>query len=560
MTEESAASISSRVRLAFDNAAVPVTSVEVRQFPGEQIVVVEVAAEYERALRIASELDLQVENGFVTVRRTAATLPETPKKPVTTIADSRVTTLIELLNARSRTSEAQPSLRYIEGGEQRLNVALTPRHHLIFGRRGVGKTALMLEGKRRLEAEGSQTFWANVHPLRELGYTKAFLTIAHRLCDVPALRFAGRQAKPQSVVRAGRLQERIQELLDGKIDHAAVSALLPQLQQLFALFGAEAQAPLFVFIDDVHYLPHHDVPRFLDMLHAVSRDNRVWLKVAGVKHQMRWFSNEQQIGLQTGHDADPIDLDVTLEEPTRARQFLEDVLKGYVDECDSGPIRGFLGNGALDRLVLASGGVPRDFLTLCAAAIEGARGRPKARQAGVQDVTHAAGRAARVKLRELEGDAAASLGSAEIVTEVLARVRKYLLNDNAITFMRIDVHDKEMHTQEYELIQSLMDLRMLHLIHASLSSAHEAGNRSEVYLLDLSEYSGSRLRQRIAVLDFEHGHIVWKRTRSKEPHEVGDPPRRLVAILRRGPTFSLSALSDLLGTTKAKRKQTRGAN
>jgi hypothetical protein len=86
------------------------------------------------------------------------------------------------------------------------------------------------------------------------------------------------------------------------------------------------------------------------------------------------------------------------------------------------------------------------------------------------------------------------------------------------------------------------------LIHSSLSAAHQAGNRSEVYLLDLSEYSGSRLRQNIAVLDLDHGHIVWKRTRSGDDADVGDTPRRLVTILRRGAAFSLSVLSDLVTT------------
>jgi hypothetical protein len=549
MTGELATSIESRVRQAFEQGGVSVTSVEVRHFPGEQIVVVEVASEYDRALRIAGELDLQVPNGFVTIRRVQGNALASLRKPVSAVDDIRVTSLIELLNARSRTSEAQPSLRYIEGAAQRLGVAMTARHHLIFGRRGVGKTALMLEAKRRLESNGAHTFWANVHPLRGLGYAKAFLTIAHRLCDVPTIVFTGRGSQPQSVARAARLQDRIESLLDAEVKPIDMSALVPQLQQLFSIFAVETQSPLFLFVDDVHYLPIQDVPFFLDLLHGLSRDNPVWLKVAGVKHQMRWFSNENQLGLQAGHDADPLELDITLEEPIRARQFLEDVLKGYVEECDASPLNGFLSPSALDRLVLASGGVPRDFLTLCASAIDITRSRTNARQTGVQDVNQAAGRAAQVKLRELEGDAAASLGTAEIVVEALSRTRRFLLTDNSVTFMRIDLHDKETYSREYDLIQSLMDLRMLHLIHSSLSAPHEAGNRSEVYLLDLSEYSGARLRQKIAVLDFERGHLVSKRTRSGDQAEVAATSRQLVTILRRGPIFQLSSLSDLLKRT-----------
>ena len=46
-----------------------------------------------------------------------------------------------------------------------------------------------------------------------------------------------------------------------------------------------------------------------------------------------------------------------------------------------------------------------------------------------------------------------------------------------------------------------MDFRMIHLIKASLSDAHAAGERSEVYMIDLSEYSGSRLKKNLNVIE-----------------------------------------------------------
>jgi hypothetical protein len=46
----------------------PIT-VEVRSFPGETIVVVEVDSQHDRALDIARELDSEIESGFVTVRQ-----------------------------------------------------------------------------------------------------------------------------------------------------------------------------------------------------------------------------------------------------------------------------------------------------------------------------------------------------------------------------------------------------------------------------------------------------------------------------------------------------------
>lgn len=372
-----------RLLSAFENKGIEVASIETRAFPGEQIVIVEVIDDYDKALELANELDHLVDEGFITIRKGPPKHTDGPAERVKSVNDPRVTTLVETLKSQSRTSETQPSLKYIADAEERVGLAVAARHHVIFGRRGVGKTSLMLEAKRRVEAEACRTLWVNVHPLRELEDERVFLTIAHRLCSLPARSFVRRTTKPQSVETASKLEATISNLLESDtIEKRRVDRLVPELQQLFKVFTEEIQAPIYVFLDDVHYLPMSEVPRFLDRMHGITRDNAMWLKIAGVKHQMRWFSAEQAIGLQTGHDADVIELDITLEQPVRAKQFLEDILRGYMGATGCEPLSGFMAGASVDRLVLASGGVPRDFLTLAAGAIEGARQRPKARQAG----------------------------------------------------------------------------------------------------------------------------------------------------------------------------------
>lgn len=94
-------------------------------------------------------------------------------------------------------------------------------------------------------------------------------------------------------------------------------------------------------------------------------------------------------------------------------------------------------------------------------------------------------------------------------------------------------------------MQSLMDLRLLHLINAGLSDEREAGRRSEVYMLDLSEFSGTRFKRNLRVLDLQGEHLVLKNTGGKEPPRLGDSPKKLQGILRRGPLYELSSLTDL---------------
>jgi hypothetical protein len=79
-------------------------------------------------------------------------------------------------------------------------------------------------------------------------------------------------------------------------------------------------------------------PILLDMLHGITRDNATWIKAAGIKHQSRWFTDNPPTGLQTGHDAAIINLDVTLEQPAKAKNFLTHILQNYIDEVKLGHV------------------------------------------------------------------------------------------------------------------------------------------------------------------------------------------------------------------------------
>jgi hypothetical protein len=543
MSQES--SVRQLVEAEYARAGLQPVSVQIRTFPGEVIAIVEVDKDYQRALTVAQLLDSKIENGFVTVRQVAQNGGKKgASAAVKSVTDDRVAALINLLNARSRTSESQPSLMYIKDVDERLSLAVSPRHNLVFGRRGVGKTSLLLEAKRMIENEGSHAIWINIQSLRSLSTSHAFLTVTLRICDHILGAYNNAEVSGSAISAVASLRDNIEQRFSGAASNLTdVSLLVPLLQQVCSRFCIQNKTSLFIFLDDIHYLSSSDVPKFLDLLHGVTRDNPMWLKVAGIQHQTRWFIPVPPTGLQTGHDAAIISLDVTLEHPEKAKAFLGSVLKGFVEECNALPLSSVFSASALERLVLASGGVPRDFLTLCAASIQTARQRTNAKTVGVQDVNNAAGIASQTKLQELEDDAAATSGRSVELVNTLNVVRDFLLSRQEITFFRVDFRGKEVHPIEYRVLQSLADLRMLHLINNSLSDPHHAGQRYEVYLLDLSQYSGARLKQGLHVLDFERGHIVLKRTRSNEPPRAGDTVLKLLSLLRRAPIFALAELT-----------------
>lgn len=535
-----------RIRKTFLDRKISINNMEVKPFPGETIYIIYVNdAIFDSAIKIANFLDSKIEDGFITVRKSREKPTTKNLRAITGIDDPVVTDLIELLNERSRTSETQPSLGYIKDAQASLNLAVSNRHHLLFGRRGVGKTALMVEAKRLVEARGAKTFWINLQTIRGLSAFEAFLEVARRLSQLPSLINFDRQSESLSVREGRSIADRIDSVsANGKINKKEIHRIIPRIQNMLKLLCAEIQTDVFLFLDDIHYVSMQELPLFLDMVHATTRDNSVWIKAAAIRHQCRWFTDTPPTGLQIGHDAAEIDLDITLEDPEKARIFLLSVLKSYTDEVGISNLSSVVSSFAVDRLVLASGGVPRDFLLLSAGAVQFARERTNARTAGGQDVNEAAGRAAATKLEELEEDAASAVGSAAITLRALQRVRSILLEEEQSTYFRIDFHDKEEHPKLYNLLQGLMDLRLIHLVKSSLSDERRAGRRFEVYMLDLSQFAGSRLRRHLKVLDFRRSHLVLKETGTKNPAIIGNTPNRLLALLRRGPLFELSEMDE----------------
>ena len=111
----SAASI---VRQRLDEARVKVVKIETREFPEETIFVVHAQPPITRAVQKANEIDRELAaigfKGFVTIREVDPTKRAVTGRLRRGVIDGRANDLIALITARSRTSEAQPSLEYIK--------------------------------------------------------------------------------------------------------------------------------------------------------------------------------------------------------------------------------------------------------------------------------------------------------------------------------------------------------------------------------------------------------------------------------------------------------------
>ncbi|MCX5372950.1 AAA family ATPase [Streptomyces sp. NBC_00103] len=532
---------------ALQEADISIVRVDERSFPGERWFVVWVdeeslvtaqslAGSIEQALNDVSEAANQ--SLVVTFRPHRAEESRAGEvRDKGPLSGPKMDQLIQLLEARSRTSDALPSLKYMEDPRASLAAVGASRHHLVYGRRGVGKTALLLEAKRSAERDGHVTAWINAHTLRRLDVASAFLGIAEVALN-SLIQHAG-SSQGDSYVRLKESNVRLAHLrTEGPASDSILGEMVAELNRSLRSVLREGLVRLYLYIDDFYLFPQAAQPHLLDCVAGMLRDCDGWIKVASIERLTRPFEPSSRIGIEVPHDASKIDLDVTLEDPGSTQRFLESVLANYTTTAGLAKPSSIAQNAALGRLVLASGGVPRDYLNLFASSIVAARSRPKAREIGREDVADAAGRAARSKKRDLEQDV--SSDSAVSLTAALDTLAEEV-RGAGYTYFRVDVAQKS--HQFYELLGQLVDLRFAHLIQSTLSDQHRPGVKYEVYILDLSEYADVRLKRGLAILDLKDGK--WNfRVSGTAGTQKQLPGTLLRDELRRAPVVDLERLAE----------------
>ena len=259
----------------------------------------------------------------------------------------------------------------------------------------------------------------------------------------------------------------------------------------------------YIALDDFHHVPFTDQPKVLSYLHQVVKNIDVWLKIGAVRHRLNPFvEGDPPIGLQLGHDASALSLDVTLEQFDLAKRFLEDILAGVCDPLGIDPQVLATDTGAT-RLVLASGGVARDYLSLARIALRASnervsyQARPHNRITA-EDVNEASKEISTQKEEDLLLD---SGPNAENLRSRLDALAEFCLDVNQTNVFLVDA--TKLREQEWgRQIQALADLRLVHDIGAlSVQTASYRGRAFRGFTLDLSTYTVTRA-ERIRQIEF----------------------------------------------------------
>ena len=304
----------------------------------------------------------------------------------------------------------------------------------------------------------------------------------------------------QKVSSAASRNERVQEQFRrSKIDFLRHHVM--EYQRTFRAIAQLSSGDSYLLLDDLYHLRREDQPQVIDYFHRMAKDHDLWLKIGTIRHRTDWYRHsDPPVGIKLGEDADQIDLDMTLERYSMAKEFLLRILTNLARECEV-DVAQLMTDGAVDRLVLASGGVARDFLSIFRTSLDVARERicshpQHPNKITAEDVNVAAGECEGAKREEVKRDTS---DDDQALNQEFQRVCSFCLEKAESNCFLLDADAKG---NEVDLIHELADLKLLHLVRSRLTVSARPGKVFAVYMLDLSEYTGSRKRRGLAVVEF----------------------------------------------------------
>lgn len=265
----------------------------------------------------------------------------------------------------------------------------------------------------------------------------------------------------------------------------------------------------FVFMDDLYHLNRADQPRVLGYMHRLVKDTGLWLKIGTLRSATTIYRSNPPEGMQLRHDAQEIALDRQFRLYGQTREFLETILGQICDQTNV-DMRTLFTKGALDRLMLASGGVARDYLVLASGAINKAKSRGPSSKSGtdrviVEDVNGAAADIAPSKLSELKEDVPLEARGLEACVYDLTEFCRH----TGCAYFLVDTQDEILAHQ----IDALQNLRFANLIHESETIPDRASQRFNVWLLDVAMLSSQRAARKI---DFDG----WERREQRRQRRL----------------------------------------
>lgn len=496
--------------------------------------------------------------------------------------EQRVQDFIILIEESTRASQLT-SKYFIEPAPGVLSRANSRRHHIVFGRRGSGKSSLLnkihsenlvkrvpsafidlekfkghtypdllvsilidtfsafadwLENAAVAPAT-KKSFWAKVTDLvpqsrkADISDTQALaVKLRAEISELEKILFQATSSESERITReksslaarvegelgvatpsvtaksGGSLEEGAEAETQSKVTyqsnkHELLQRSIIRYQALFSQIKAVSKNEVFLILDDLYHIRRADQAEVLDYFHKIAKGGNFWLKIGTVRHRTSHYRNgDPPVGMKLSDDVDSIDLDVTLENYATTKKFLFEILGSFAAEHNIETTK-LLTDGARDRLVLVSGGVARDFLSLFRKSVSEARerinagGRNRGDRVTAEDVNRASGRYYDDKLQELSRDTTSEDRLA--IENAISAIRDFCFEKSNANILLIE---KDTGEKPGDIIGELVDLKIIHRVKSGVTVSKRQGDRFDAYMLDFSFYTGDRTKKGFEVVEF----------------------------------------------------------
>ena len=261
------------------------------------------------------------------------------------------------------------------------------------------------------------------------------------------------------------------------------------IQRVSKLFN---HAPIFLVFDDFYFIQKNIQPELVDYFHRLTKGTDLFLKIATIKHRSKIYrrTRDQYVGMELGHDVFAVDMDYTLDNFEELQGFMMQLLKRAVEKSGARiDVENLFAGGGFAQLCLSSGGVPRDFLSLFVTLAN----RPSVADTtiGKMDVNEAAIANLNNKMESMRRDS----GHEDAVLDgCLRRIKSFVYEDKRTNAFLIAKDELDSDAQARQAIRELVDLRLIHLVDHNTSRAPSDGRRYEAYILDIGLYDNARPR------------------------------------------------------------------
>lgn len=458
---------------------------------GSSVLVIKLANPNERLFRILADARQSVPR----LEDTAlATLVRSSKSNLLQAAEGRLLlrTLSESLNINRFSFQEDFLARYtrsVFGAEEQITAS---NNHVVFGRRGAGKSMLLLYAMHTRKSTDRPCVWIDMQVYAKRDDEAAISDVLRDLLTQTSV-LLGEETRHRQLIAA--LQEPGMSL-------GTLRRLLPDARRLLSTFGTSGQE-LFVFLDDFHVIAPALQPRLLDAVYAIARGNQVFIKLSAIETLTRTFDPAERLGLEVPHDAQLIRLDYNLTMPEKASSHIEAILDSHAAFCGMPSIRRLCtSSDVVPRLTWVAAGVPRDALSLFSQAMTKAAlaGR---RHVSVSNINVAASEAVNAKFADLQADASTE---AQQLRDLMEAIRDFCVKQQRKNAFLVEIDPNAV---LYSQVRKLTDLRVLHVISEGLT-VREAGRKYSALVLDYGFYTGVRAARSVERFNERTGRASYR--------------------------------------------------